>query len=76
MMLGGFPSPYQEPKNLIEYRENDPLDEVREEELTNIDERIQDAQQWIKKKSWTINAVRVGLLISPLLFLLAAFYKP
>jgi hypothetical protein len=68
--LGEFPSPYQEPKNLT-VDPSVPLDDVREGELANIGDRIDEAKRWIMRKSRVINVVRALLVASPLVFLLA-----
>lgn len=75
LFLSDFPSPFQEPKNLTQ-RPDLSLDEVREGELVNIDERIVDAKEWIRRKSQAINIVRAALVASPLVFVLALYFYP
>lgn len=70
LMLGAFPSPFQQPKNLTKDPHVD-LDTVRLAEIRNIDKRIEDATAWIVRKSRTINRIRAALLGSPVIFLFA-----
>lgn len=75
LVIGEFPSPFQEPKNLLGDPEDD-LDEVRLVEVGNIDERIEEAAKWNERKGKTINRIRAALLGSPFIFVLAIFvYK-
>ena len=69
--LKSFPAPFQYPKNLIG-APGLSMDTVRRGELDNIDQRIDEAQLWIKRKSKAINVVRLMLIASPLIFSLAA----
>lgn len=65
--ISDYPSPYQEPANLLE-RPDLSLDEIREGELANIAERLTESQDWINRKARAINRVRLGLILSPLAF--------
>lgn len=67
MKIGDFPSPYQEPENLV-HDEAVALDSVRMAEIRNMTVRIGQAQEWIGKKSRAINFVRFMLVISPAVF--------
>lgn len=60
-----FPSPYQEPGNLLAAPDLS-IDEVREGELENISDRISESIEWIDRKSKAVNWVRAGIVASPL----------
>lgn len=73
--ISAYPSPYQEPKNLLEHP-NLSLDEVRFGETQNIDERIEKSKAWIDRKAKTINRIRLALILSPIAFALGfALFK-
>lgn len=69
--LGAFPSPYQEPKNLMK-DEGVALEDVRHGEVLNIQARIERAKIWNARKARTINVVRGALVASPLVFVVIA----
>lgn len=68
--LGPFPSPYQQPQRLLE-RDDLSIDDVREGELLNIADRIDEAAAWIDNRAKVINRIRALLVASPLVFLAA-----
>jgi len=63
--IKSFPSPYQEPQNLLAEPDLS-IDEVREGEIDNITDRITASIQWIDRKSTAVNWVRAGLVASPI----------
>lgn len=67
MLIGEFPSPYQEPLNLTKDKDRT-LDEVRDAEIRAITIRIAQANVWIGRKSRAINLARVLLVVSPVVF--------
>lgn len=72
-VIGDFPSPYQQPANLI----RDPqvsLDDVLKAEIRDIEKRITEAETWISAKSNAINNVRLALVLSPLGFIACALF--
>jgi hypothetical protein len=69
--ISEYPSPYQQPKNLLA-RPDLSIDEVRHGELLNIEERLRETREWISKKALAVNRVRFALILSPLVFLLGA----
>lgn len=67
-LIRDYPSPYQEPENLLE-RPDLSLDEVRHGEILNMTERLQKSTAWIEKKTKAINRVRIALVLSPIPFI-------
>jgi|GEM_PF-1556754 len=66
MMFRAYPAQYQEPKNLMQPSYS--LDELREAELRNIDQRITEAKEINDKRARRLNRIRVAIAISPFVF--------
>lgn len=65
-----YPSPYQEAKNLLTRPELS-LDDIREGEILNMTDRLEDSKVWIANKARAINYVRMGLILSPVVFIVS-----
>ena len=75
MMFKSYPALYQDPENLMQL--NFSIDQLREEEIKNIGERITEAAEINRKRARNLNAIRLLAAFSPILFALAALtYKP
>lgn len=73
MLIRSIPALHQEPKNIAQPGYS--IDDIREEELKNIQERIKQASERNTKTTRYINFARIATMLSPLVFLLAAGYK-
>ncbi|RYZ92504.1 MAG: hypothetical protein EOP06_04085 [Proteobacteria bacterium] len=70
-LIGNFPSPYQEPQNLAK----DPevaLKDVILAEINLMKERIDEANEWISRKSKAVNLTRKALVWSPVGFVIVS----
>lgn len=67
MMFQSYPAQYQDPQNLMQPSYS--LDELREAELRNIDERIAEAKVINDTRAGRLNKVRVAIAISLIFFL-------
>lgn len=74
MMFESYPALYQDPKNLLQPQYT--LDELREAEVTNIGDRIDEASEINLRRAKRLNGVRLAAAVSPLVFVLAAVFTP
>ena len=70
MQFIGYPAQYQTPRNLLQ--RNFSLDDLREVELENLTQRIEEAAKINRDRAEALNRVRIAAALSPLIFLLAA----
>lgn len=75
MLFQGFPALYQEPKNLLQAGQAS-LDQLREAELRNLQERIEEATTINGKKSKRLNLIRLFAVASPAIFMAAVAIGP
>ena len=74
MMFQSFPALSQDPKNLMHPAYS--LDEIREEELKNIGERIAEAKEINDERAKRLNGFRIAAALSPVVFVVAASVAP
>lgn len=74
MMFRSYPALYQEPRNIL--RRDLTLEEVREAELENLDERIQEARTLNDRRAEWLNGIRIATALGPIVFAAAAWLVP
>lgn len=65
MMLRSYPALFQQPKNLLQPLYT--LTELREAELANLNERIEEAAKLNRERARRLNMIRVATALSPVL---------
>ncbi len=74
MVFEGYPALYQNPKNLMQPAYT--LEQLREAELANLEERIEEAIAINNIRARRLNRVRLAAALSPVVFLVVALLSP
>lgn len=74
MTFQSYPALYQDPKNLMHPAYS--LDEVREQEVNNVGERITEAKTINDTRASRLNRLRISAALSPVIFAAAAWLTP
>lgn len=74
MLFKSYPALYQDPRNLLQPQHS--LDDLREAELHNLQDRISEAKSINAARARRLNAIRFAAAVSPLVFLIAALAAP
>lgn len=74
MMFQSFPALSQDPKNLMHPAYS--LEEIREEEVKNIGERIAEAKEINDERAKRLNRFRIAAALSPVVFVVTASIAP
>ena len=74
MMFQSYPALSQDPRNLMHPTYS--LDEIREEEVKNLDDRIADAKKINDTRASRLNRFRIAAALSPVVFVVSAVLAP
>jgi hypothetical protein len=74
MIFVSYPALHQDPLNLMQPTYS--IDEIREAEITNLQERIAEAAAINKKRARRLNRLRIATALSPFFFALVAAIAP
>lgn len=74
MMFRSYPALYQNPENLMHPECS--LDAIRQAEIENMEVRIKEAAQLNAERAKRLNWLRIALIVSPFMFVVAAALTP